>query len=769
MFEGTRIHKVLQKSNGELYDNYKREVRLSAEFPYDEFIFVLEGRADGIFSVDGKTVVDEIKTTVLPLSHVGEDHDEAHWAQAKCYAWIYALQNGLPEISVQLTYYNIETNTSKCFERACTFAALQEFVSGLLAQYSKWARLTAAWQALRDDSIRALQFPFPRYRKGQRELAVRVYRTIEEGKKLFAQAPTGTGKTISALFPAIKAMGEGKTSKIFYLTAKTITRQAAEEAFEHLRPGGLRIKTLTLTAKDKICFCENRVCRPDYCPYAKGYYDRANDAVYDVIVNCEHITRSVIETYAEKHTVCPFELSLDLSLWADCVICDYNYVFDPGVYLRRFFGDGGGDYVFLVDEAHNLVDRAREMYSAELLKTQFYELKKTFKGKSRALDKILNTINKAFIEFRKRCGEDGFFMTPDKQTAFIDLIYEFISICELLLKENSDLCDNNDFLQVYFEALSFTLISEFYDERYITLVDAKYGDVSVRLFCLDPSYLLGEAFKRGSAAVLYSATLTPLPYFREILGGSLDDRLITLESPFDSRQLCLMTADRISTKYKYREQSVEKIARLLGSFVTGKTGNYIVYFPSYRYLKDVFTRFTEEYPNVHAIQQETSLSEEERERFLESFREDPPDTYVAFCVLGGLFSEGIDLKGSRLIGAVIVSVGLPQLSTQQSVIQDYFNRKNGMGFEYAYMYPGMNKVLQAAGRVIRSESDRGAVLLIDERFSQQNYLKLFPGHWRECRLIRDQESLEKQLERFWGDGGDAVGPDCGTPRAASPT
>jgi DNA excision repair protein ERCC-2 len=750
MYEGSRIHRVLQKNNSEKYD-YISEIKLSADFVRNDLTYALEGRADGIFHIDCKTIIDEIKTTALPLTVISEDFNSTHWAQAKCYACIYARQNALSEISIQLTYCNINTYETKCFIKTFSLSALQEFLEMLIDQYAVWASLSAEWQALRDRTIQALQFPFPSYRKGQRALAVSVYRTIAAGKKLFAQAPTGTGKTISALFPAVKAMSEGRTSKIFYLTAKTITRQVAEEAFERMRLGGLRIKTLTLTSKDKICFCENRVCRPEYCRYAKGHFDRVNSAVLDIVESSDNITRGIIEEYAEKHTVCPFELSLDVSLWVDCVICDYNYVFDPRVYLRRFFAENGGDFVFLIDEAHNLVDRSREMFSSQLSKSQFYEIKKQFKGHSRTLDKILSAINKCMIEYRKKCADTGSFATSEKQTDFIALISDFAAVCELMLKENSALGENNDFLQLYFDVLNFTLISDLYDERFITLIDASYGDVAIRLFCLDPSYLLSEALKRGGSAVMYSATLTPLEYFREILGGNTGDKLLALDSPFDSRNLCLMAADRISTKFKFREQSAAEITRLIGSFVSRKTGNYIVYFPSYKYMTNIYNAFTEAYPHIHAVAQGTSMSEEEREQFLSAFEDNPENTLAAFCVLGGIFSEGIDLKGSRLIGSVIVSVGLPQLSVQQNIIKDYFNGKNGMGYEYAYMYPGMNKVLQAAGRVIRCETDIGAVLLIDERFSHPSYLSLFPKHWHGCRLIRDHKSLEAALDSFWAD------------------
>ncbi len=749
MAEGAKAHRSLQKKNRELYEDYRSEVWLSAEYSCNGFDYRLEGRADGIFRREGRYTIDEIKTTTQPLSFIQEGLNPAHWAQAKCYAYIFAFQNALPEIAVQLTYFNLETDESKQFVQVLAIGELKEFLERLIAEYSVWAGYLSEWQKTRDLSVKALQFPFPVYRKGQRELAVNVYRTIAGSKKLFVQAPTGIGKTISALFPAIKAMAEGKTSKIFYLTAKTITRRVAEEGFVKMRRDGLKLKTLTLTAKEKICFCAKPACHPEYCEYAKGHYDRINSAILDALQECDELSRNTVEKYAQKHRVCPFELSLDLAFWADCIIGDYNYVFDPRAHLRRFFAAESSDYVFLIDEAHNLLDRAREMFSAGLGKTAFYQAKKAYKGRSKALDKILNSINKMMIDWRRQCGEQGHMVTAEKPLDFVGLISKYTATCESLLKENKDLSEDNGFLQLYFETLGFMTIADFYDERYVTFIEAQGNEVRLKLFCLDPSFLLSEAFQRGSSAVLFSATLSPLPFFREVLGGREEDRMLSLDSPFDKRKLCVLTADRVSTKYQDREQSKEQITALIGSFVRQKTGNYLVYFPSYKYMHDVFADFVLAYPEITAVEQKTSLSEAEREDFLYSFQEDPQETYVAFCVLGGIFAEGIDLKGSRLIGAVIVGVGLPQLNVQQDIIRDYFNSKNGLGFEYAYRYPGMNKVMQAAGRVIRSESDSGAVLLIDERFSHKHYAELLPKHWHPCRKVKDSESLRQALKTFW--------------------
>jgi DNA excision repair protein ERCC-2 len=748
MSEGSKAHRQIQKVCKSEKSSYKSEVWLSLVIDYKNMQFNLEGRADGIFTDNDQIFVDEIKTTTLPFSDIDAFENSMHWAQARCYAYIYAVLNDIENINVQLTYYQIDTKETRYKHNSFSKTELQLFVYDILDKYIVWAEHTENWNAIRNASIKLLNFPFASYRKGQRTLAVSTYKTITEKSHLFAQASTGIGKTISTIFPAVKAIGEQKASKIFYLTAKTITRQVAEEAFEKMRLNGLKFKTLTLTAKEKICFLDEPKCNADHCEYAKGHFDRVNNAILDIVEHCDNITRETIELYALKHKVCPFEFALDISLWVDCVICDYNYVFDPKVYLKRFFSDNGGDFVFLIDEAHNLVDRARSMYSAELLKTHFYNIKKAFKGKSKALTKILDEINKNFIEQREKCGEQGFDINPEPKKDFFKLVNTFITVCENTLHENKEFSEHKDFMQLYFDALFFILISELYDQRYVTFTEAQSNEVSVKMLCLDPSNLLCEALKRGSSAIMFSATLTPLEYFREILGGSEQDKILTLSSPFDNSNLCLLVADNISTKFKDREKSSEKINRLIISFINQKTGNYIIYFPSYKFMNDVYEIFLQR-TDANTIVQQPSMTEEDREQFLANFKENPDKTMAAFCVLGGIFAEGIDLIGSRLIGTVIVGVGLPQLSVQQNIIKDYFSNINDMGFEYAYMYPGMNKVLQAAGRVIRHENDRGAVLLIDERFAHRAYKQLYPKHWEHFKIVRDEQALNRTLGEFW--------------------
>lgn len=745
--EGTKAHQKVQKNNE--YKSYTPEVTLKYDIEYKGFNFVVEGRADGIILENDSFIIDEIKSTNRPLEYMEENSNETHWAQAKCYAFIYCTQNNIENIGVQLTYYQLDTDDIRKFIKNFQKAELEGFFFELMEKYLIWASLTRDWVSKRDASIKNLDFPFEKYRKGQRELAVSVYRTITENKKIFVQAPTGIGKTISTLFPAIKAVAEGHTSKIFYLTAKTIVRGVAEEAFSKMKDKGLEFKTVTLTAKDKICFKEQSVCNPEHCEFAKGHFDRVNNAILDILKQENQFTRLVIEEYARKHRICPFEFSLDLTLWSDCVICDYNYVFDPRVYLKRFFTDNGGDYTFLIDEAHNLVDRARTMFSAELYKKPILELKKMFKDAEPGISKALGKLNSFMVSMKKLAEDDNYFIQESEPKDIYPLIMKFISESEDWLAKNEESELHEKLLEMYFNALTFMRTAEFYDERYITYVENTRDDTSLKLFCLDPSFLLGEAQKRGKSSVFFSATLSPIEYFSEILGGGDDSYKVRFPSPFDVNNRSLLIADNISTKYKDRDKTCSSIAKCIKTVLKQRNGNYIVYFPSYKYMNEVYAVFADNYPEVRTIVQSSNMNEEERENFLGEFRSESSDAILGFCVLGGIFSEGVDLKNDCLIGSVIVGVGLPQICFERNIIKDYFNKKNNCGYEYSYLYPGMNKVLQAAGRVIRTETDKGAILLIDERFGSKDYLQLFPREWFPNTRVGSLSELENGLKDFW--------------------
>lgn len=745
--EGARVHRKIQNSYEAGYDS---EVSLRYNIDFGDDILTVQGRADGIFFENERVIIDEIKTVVIDLEEIHQEYNELHWAQAKCYGYIYGLENDLKEIYIQLTYYHMETEKIKKFRKHFSIEQLEKFFNELIGEYIKWLEIAKEWGMERNKSIKQLDFPYSSYRKGQRHLAVAVYKTIEEEKKLFVQAPTGIGKTISTLFPAIKAIGEGIASKIFYLTAKTITRTVAEEAFTKMREKGLKMKSITLTAKDKICFQDERKCHPEECIYAAGHFDRVNKALMDIICNEENFTREIIEKYAQKYKVCPFEFSLDLSLWCDCIICDYNYVFDPRVYLKRFFAQKG-EYIFLIDEAHNLVDRARTMFSAQLYKRTILEMKRTMRKKSPLISKTLHKLNSYMIDMRKLCNEKKSYIQKEYPVLLDELLREFINQCENYFAANKESEIEEKLSELYFDSLTFLKIGELFDERYIAYIEKKNKDVKLKIFCLDPSKLLEKSIKRGKTAIFFSATLTPLKYFKEILGGDDGDHILSLHSPFSRDQISLLITKDVSTRLKDREKSYNRIVTYIEAVIKQRSGNYLVFFPSYAYLNKICEEFQDNNPEISIIVQSSSMTEDEREAFLNEFKPNPSRTLLGFAVLGGLFSEGVDFVEDRLLGSIIVGVGLPQLCLENNIIKGYFDKKNHCGYEYAYTYPGMNKVLQAAGRVIRTEKDKGVILLIDDRFTYYSYQRIFPKEWRHNTQISNVKQVERQLMKFWGN------------------
>lgn len=740
--EGTKIHKKIQSSKGE---NYKKEVTLRYEREFDEFIIVVEGRADGIIVDDGNVTIDEIKTTSANIDEIDENYNPLHLAQAKCYAYIYSIQNSLNMIDIQLTYYQVDNGDMKFLRYTYSLDELKIFFDDLIEKYYYWASVLYNWIRERNSSIDKMDFPYKDFRKGQKKLMVAVYKAIENGKNVFAEAPTGIGKTISTIFPSLKAMKKGLTSKIFYLTAKTIARTVAEETFNTLRTKGLKAKTLVLTAKEKICFNEKTECRPEACMFAKGHFDRINDALVDIFLNEDNFNRSKIEEYAKKHMVCPFEFSLDLSLWSDVIICDYNYVFDPNVGLKRFFQEKN-DFTLLVDEAHNLVDRSREMFSAELFKKDFLSLKKEIKGKSIKIEKSLSKINSIFLKLKKRCGENDYFVTDEIFSDLNGYLRQFIGEAELFLSNERKPFAGEAVTDLYFEVIRYLKVSDIYDESYTTYVEKKGDDLKVKLFCLDPSKLLNETLEKVRSTVFFSATLIPMAYYMSLLGGNRQDYGLRLDSPFDIKNRMILIANDVSTKYKDREKTLEEIVEYIHTVVSKKKGNYIVYFPSYEYLNMVYDIYKERGIG-YLLKQESVMMENEKDDFLRMF-EDGRNGVLAFCVLGGAFSEGIDLAKDRLIGVIIIGVGIPQICLERDIIREHFERKYGQGYEYAYLYPGFNKVMQSAGRVIRTEEDKGIILLIDERFLHKNYIKIFPKEWFPYTKV-NKSNLGFHIDSFW--------------------
>ena len=789
MQEGSRIHRLIQRRMG---SDYHAEVSLKCSWNAGDYDILVEGRADGIIDFnwekhitaksviakedketllvieEEKVVIDEIKGTYKELKRI-QKPISVHLAQAKCYAYIYAEQCNLKEIGVRMTYCNLETEETKYFHEDYTFIELRGWFENLMLEYKKWSDFQFEWAKLRTDSIKALSFPFP-YREGQKELVTYVYQTIYHKRKLFLEAPTGVGKTISTVFPTVKAFGEGKVEKIFYLTAKTITRTVAQQCFSLLADNGLRMKIVILTARDKICPLEKAECNPDACPYAKGHFDRINQAMYELLTTEDHFTRETVIMYAQKYMVCPFEMALDMSLFSDAIICDYNYVFDPKVYLKRFFADGNGkkDYIFLIDEAHNLLERGREMYSAALVKEDFLKIKKLVSEKSQKLAKQLEKCNKELLTMKRLCEN---YREEELIASFVMALTRVYGTMDEFLEEHESFEGREEVLELYFQIAHFLNMYEIMDENYISYTQLlSDGDFMLKLFCVNPATNLKQCMKKGRSSILFSATFLPIQYYKKLLGGDAEDYEVYAKSTFAEEKRALLFASDVTSKYTRRStEEFRKIARYLYEIVHQRYGNYMVFFPSHAFLEEVYEIFMEEYFDetiMECVVQEDYMSEAKREEFLKKFEgnancdlsgqiafeiEVEEETIlIGFCVMGGIFSEGIDLKKDSLIGALIVGTGIPQVCCERELLKKYFDEQGENGFDYAYRIPGMNKVLQSAGRVIRTADDIGVIALLDERFLEYQYKRMFPREWNQYEVV-DVDEVAKRVEKFWND------------------
>lgn len=740
---GSKIHRKIQRQMG---SSYHAEVSLKMMLHEEKYDLQVEGRADGIIVEEGVTI-DEIKGVFRDLEQI-EEPIEVHLAQAKCYAYIYGKQENLENISVQMTYCHLETEQVKRFKESYLLSELEKWFNNLIGEYKKWAEFQIDWKKKRNKSIRRIEFPYE-YRKGQKELTTSVYRTILRKKKLFIQAPTGVGKTMATIFPSVKAVGEELGEKIFYLTAKTITRTVVEQAFQLLKKQGLQYKVVTLTAKEKICFCEDKECNPEKCPYAKGHYDRVNQAVYEMITTTDDMSRENIEVYARKYEVCPFEMSLDVAVWVDTVVCDYNYVFDPNAHLRRFFADEvKGEYLFLIDEAHNLVERAREMYSATIYKEEFLEAKRIIKYLDKKLVRKLDICNRQLLELKRECET---YQVHQSVGHFSISMTNLLMEMERFMEECDRAEVKEELLEFYFHVRTFLNVYDVLDENYTIYTEMEEdGKFKLKLFCVNPALNLQNFLEKGNSTVFFSATFLPIHYYKQLLSTEKDDYAIYVDSPFDIKNREILIGSDVSSKYTKRNvQMYERIASYIIKTLEVKKGNYIAFFPSYQFMENVYEVLERRLSGeTVCLLQEKMMTEEKREEFLEEFAKEREGNLLGLCVMGGIFSEGIDLTEEKLVGAFIVGTGLPQICYEREILRQYFEKKNGKGFDYAYLYPGMNKVLQSAGRVIRTETDRGVILLLDERFLQRQCQEIFPREWvgiKKCTL----ENISEQLEKFW--------------------
>lgn len=754
MLMGAKIHRELQNKYKKEDPCYQSEYHIKCFEEFEDFEYEIVGSMDGILENGDATVIDEFKTTSIELEKLDWDTVKAHSAQLMCYGFMYCAENATNFITLRLTYYNYDDDDIKTIEKEFTFTQLRMWFDELLKAHVKWAKLIYDHKMKRNASLHEMKFPFAEFRSGQRELSAKIYRCIKSGRRLFAEAPTGIGKTVSTLFPSLKAVGEGEGDKIFYLSAKNSGAIAAEDCLGLFYEKGACIKYCSLTSKEKICF-RDRNCLPSECEYSKGHYDRVNDAIFDLVSNHNKITKELIIEYAEKYKVCPFEFELDVSLFCDVVIGDYNYAFDPRAKLQRYFSDGG-DYITLVDEAHNLVDRAREMFSAQLSLNFLRRFSKHFKGIRKLQGRLTKCINvlKKYKQALELSEKEQMKVTVSEHD--LDPFRSFCDAYRKFLTEDGYEEAKKNTLELYFEVSFFTEIFDIesvFQEDYIDFCEEQDDDLTLKLYCADPSNQIKLATGKMRSCIFFSATMTPSEYYIKMLGADTDeDEIISVPSPFPKENLLLCVYKNVSTKFKDRLGSVETVIEIISRACSTKTGNYFVFFPSYSYMKLVYDEFCISYPETKTIIQEQGMTPEMRDEYLSRFKKNPNETLIAFALCGGIFSEGVDLTGDRLSGAIIVGTGLPGLSFERDMLKEHFDKTigEGLGYNYAYTYTGLNRVYQAGGRVIRTKDDKGFVVLADDRYSKISHRRTFPTAWKnDVKMLLSPSALEKTVKDFW--------------------
>ncbi len=745
---GTKIHSAYQKKQGK---EYLSEVPLEGDIEKDDYLIHLEGRADGIIIGGINPIIDEIKSTVSPLDDFYNKQSEWHFGQAKCYAYLYSKMNGITRCGVRLTYISQMNFDKKMVKEKCFgFEELEEYVISLIDRYLSYEKATVKHYIERNASVASLPFPYDEFRKGQREVAKYVYTVAKKGGIFFFEAPTGIGKTISTIYPALKSFAKSSNSKIFYLTAKTSGRQTCYDALTACYKKGYIGRDSLLVAKEKICFSREKSCNPDECPYTIDYYEKLRKVIEKESQENNRYSPDKIIEIANEYQMCPFELQLDLSLLSDVIICDYNYFFDPLVKLERYFSDEAdpSNYIILVDEAHNLPSRAKDMFSETISTKEIHDAMSTLGQGGSLFTKAKKTLKKLAKSISVLKENENRFVTYEKLD---DEIYknlvkfkESTSSKEETKEQHFDEKVNDLSRKVY----RFLSLLEDYSKNSIIYSFVRYDkEVELHLQSLDPSPYLKEDFSRVKGAAIFSATLSPINYYMESILGDASSPYLALTSPFPRENFHLMIAPNLSIRYKNREKTYQDVADYLSTFVKGKKGNYFIYFPSYEYLDKI--KKCLHFSNANVYTQERDMTDMEKELFLSRFLSNPKKTTVGLLIIGGSFSEGIDLPSDRLIGVAVVGIGLPQVSPEVDLLRDYYEKKNGEGFQYAYMNPGMNKVMQAVGRLIRSENDVGSALLIDERYVEEDYQKLFARTWKGYEIVRSKEEIKESLSSFY--------------------
>lgn len=745
MNEGTRIHAFYQSKQDK---NYLSEYLLGATFNVGEYTIFLEGRADGIIINNDLAIIDEIKSTVVDLEQFHAQQEAWHLGQAKCYALMYALEKGLDSVGIRLTYIHQTKDDKMVKNYVFSITELQNDVTAYFVSYLDFYTTILKRIERRNETAGHLNFPFLNFRKGQRELAKYAYGIAKNGGTLFVEAPTGIGKTISTLYPFVRSFSEGENDKIFYLTAKNSGKEAALQAVELMKEKGVKISEVVVTAKDKICFSPGKACNPDECPFAKDYYTKIRDVLGKSLTRYDVFDPGRVARIAAAHHICPFELQLDLSLYVDVIICDYNYLFDPLVYFRRYFDNDASHMLVLVDEAHNLVDRGRDMYSASLDSSAFEKARKSIRRLDhKKIKNANNRIAKLFKQLKENSNE-GETVLDDFDAKTIRSFEAFLLAAQDINRNHHQYVDEA-FRQFYLDVNRFLKILELVDDSFTLFVTKSGGDfIKISIYCLDPSRHLHKSLAQVKGRILFSATLSPYDYYVDVIGGSKEDPVLLLPSPFEAEKLLLMIAPTVSVKYKNRSETYKLVAQYIENFVSHKLGNYLIYTPSHAYLNELINVLS--FPeDCEVIIQNREMSDTDKEKFLEHFTLNPTQTTIGIVVVGGVFGEGIDLIADRLIGVAVIGVGLPQIGFERDLIRDYFNKRGQQGYEYAYVNPGMNRVMQAVGRVIRSEKDRGMALLIDDRFLNTRYRDLFKHEWSHYDVVISLEDMTNSIESFW--------------------
>ncbi len=689
-------------------------------------------------------------------------------AEAYITAYAYAVKHGSTVLGVKYCYINSSIAKFKETTEVIRLDKLERFFAKCSAAVALYARPEIERVKYRLPTMKAVKFPYTSVREGQSGFIRSAYKSIARGGTLFATAPTGTGKTISALFPAVRALGEGLRDKIFYLTPKETTAAAAIDAIMLLGERGVNIRAIKLSAKEKTCK-RGLLCRRsrDLCEASES------NKIADATLKLYDLEKAVpspedIHTVAEEYKVCPYELELAYSELCDIVICDFNYLFDPAVYIRRFF-TVGGNYIFLIDEAHNLPDRAREMYSASLsqaeleylaeneLLGEFSELKKLARVAASTLSSLLFPLLKEELIVDDDGAKKGAAHTKEPPSELFELLDLLIMTAEDEIFKSRALTDDEKHARMrllydsYYKFKKYKSVLEEFDSSYEMFIFYENERISTRLYCIDTGKQIRRRLELGAAAVFFSATLTPIYYYRSLLGGDGSSDMLEVDSPFDPSQLSINIIDKISTRFSERDKTLLAVCRTIAATVSAKRGNYMIFSPSFAYSEALSSTFRSMYPKIKVLTQTKSMTPAEKQAFLDEFSREDSSYLIGFCVMGGIYAEGIDLAGDALIGAVVVGIGMPGLSYEREAIQAYFDEKYEEGKQFAYIYPGMNRVLQAAGRVIRREDDRGVIVLIDDRFADPIYKKIIPNLWKDMKFIGSAKILKEELDAFWNN------------------